>query len=241
MSARNRELFGLIPASLLVTAGFAGVFIQRSNALSNVSLTYGAIFLGLCIATHILIRVTLPHADPFLFPLAAALASFGIVMVYRIDAGQARQQAVWFVIGLILAAATIIVFRDYRRLERYRYTIMAVSLALTALVYAPFGVIQHPSSVPSGGVLFSVAVLAIVCTALAFLVFSALIAEIGPVRATVITYVNPAVAAVLGVAVLGETFTPGMGAGFLLVLIGSTLATGRLPRLGRVQRALRRD
>ena len=119
--------------------------------------------------------------------------------------------------------------------------VMAVSLALTALVYAPFGVIQHPSSVPSGGVLFSVAVLAIVCTALAFLVFSALIAEIGPVRATVITYVNPAVAAVLGVAVLGETFTPGMGAGFLLVLIGSTLATGRLPRLGRVQRALRRD
>ena len=50
MSARNRELLGLIPASLLVTAGFAGVFIQRSNALSNVSLTYGALFLGLCIA-----------------------------------------------------------------------------------------------------------------------------------------------------------------------------------------------
>ena len=49
MSARNRELIGLIPASLLVTAGFAGVFIQRSNALSNVSLTYGAIFLGLCL------------------------------------------------------------------------------------------------------------------------------------------------------------------------------------------------
>ena len=50
MRARNRELFGLIPASLLITAGFAGVFIQRSNALSNVSLTYGAIFLGLCLA-----------------------------------------------------------------------------------------------------------------------------------------------------------------------------------------------
>jgi cell division protein FtsW (lipid II flippase) len=137
MSARNRELLGLIPASLLVTAGFAGVFIQRSNALSNVSLTYGAIFLGLCIATHILIRVALPHADPYLFPLAAALASFGIVMVYRIDAGQARQQAVWFVIGLILAAVTIVMFRDYRRLERYRYTIMAVSLALMILPRVP--------------------------------------------------------------------------------------------------------
>jgi drug/metabolite transporter (DMT)-like permease len=82
-----------------------------------------------------------------------------------------------------------------------------------------------------------------VCTALAFLLFFALIAEIGPVRATVITYVNPAVAALLGVLVLGETFTLGMGAGFALVLLGSTLATGRTPRLGRLvrlQRALRR-
>jgi cell division protein FtsW (lipid II flippase) len=137
MSARNRELLGLIPASLLVTAGFAGVFIQRSNALSNVSLTYGAIFLGLCIATHILIRVALPHADPYLFPLVAALASFGIVMVYRIDAAQARQQAVWFIIGLLLAALAIILFRDYRRLEQYRYTIMALSLGLMILPRVP--------------------------------------------------------------------------------------------------------
>src|SRR5436853_192778 len=57
MNARNRELFGLIPASLLVTAGFAGVFIQRSNTLTNISLTYGAIFLGLCLAGHIGIRI----------------------------------------------------------------------------------------------------------------------------------------------------------------------------------------
>ena len=64
MSARNRELFGLIPASLLLTAGLAGVFIPRSDVLSNVSLTYGAIFLGLCVAGHIVIRMTLPHADP---------------------------------------------------------------------------------------------------------------------------------------------------------------------------------
>ncbi len=119
----------------------------------------------------------------------------------------------------------------------------AVSLALCALAYAPVAVIQRPSAVPSMGVLVSVAVLAIVCTALAFLVFFALIAEIGPVRATVITYINPAVAALLGVLVLGETFTLGMGAGFALVLLGSTLATGRTPRLGRLvrlQRALRR-
>ena len=137
MSARNRELLGLIPASLLVTAGFAGVFIQRSNVLSNVSLTYGAIFLGLCLAGHVVIRMTLPHADPYMFPLVAALASFGLVMVYRIDTTLARQQAQWFVVGLILFAFTIIAFRDYRKLERYRYTIVFVSLGLLVLPRLP--------------------------------------------------------------------------------------------------------
>ncbi|HSO98883.1 MAG TPA: FtsW/RodA/SpoVE family cell cycle protein, partial [Solirubrobacteraceae bacterium] len=137
MSARNRELLGLIPASLLLTGGFAAVFIQRQNVLSNVSLTYGAIFLGLCVVGHIVIRMTLPHADPYLFPLVALLASFGIVMVYRIDQTLARQQAQWFVLGLILFAGTIIVFRDYRRLEQYRYVIVATSLALLLLPRVP--------------------------------------------------------------------------------------------------------
>jgi cell division protein FtsW (lipid II flippase) len=137
MSARNRELLGLIPASLLVTAGFAGVFIQRSNALSNVSLTYGALFLGLCIAAHVFIRITLPRADPYMFPLVAVLASFGLVMVYRIDPTLARQQAQWFVLGLLLFAATIILLRDYRKLERYRYTIVLISLGLLVLPRLP--------------------------------------------------------------------------------------------------------
>ncbi len=137
MSARNKELIGLIPASLLVTAGFAGVFIQRQNQLSNVSLTYGAIFLGLCVAGHIFIRMTLPHSDPYIFPLVALLASFGIVMVYRIDPTLARQQAQWFVLGLVLFAVTIVAFRDYRKLERYRYVIVFASLGLLLLPRLP--------------------------------------------------------------------------------------------------------
>ncbi len=137
MSARNRELLGLLPASLLVVAGFTAVFVQRQNVLSNVSLTYGAIFLALCLAGHVFIRITLPHADPYLFPLVALLASFGIVMVYRISATDARQQAQWFVVGLILFAVTILMFRDYRRLEQYRYVIVVVSLALLLLPRVP--------------------------------------------------------------------------------------------------------
>jgi cell division protein FtsW (lipid II flippase) len=141
VSARNRELIGLIPASLLVTAGFAAVFIQRGaasqNQLSSLSLTYGAIFLGLCLVAHVFLRIALPYADPYLFPLVAVLACFGLVMVYRIDDTLARQQAQWFVVGLILFALTIIFLRDYRKLEQYRYLIAIGSLVLLCLPRLP--------------------------------------------------------------------------------------------------------
>ena len=103
--------------------------------------------------------------------------------------------------------------------------VMALSLALCAVVYVPIAAGQLPSVLPSTNVIASIAILAVVCTAAAFLVFAALIDEIGPVRATVITYVNPAVAAVLGVLVLRENFSLAMGIGFGLVILGSTLAT----------------
>jgi cell division protein FtsW (lipid II flippase) len=137
VSARNRELLALLPASLLVIAGFAAVFVQRQNVLSNVSLTYGILFLALCLAGHVFIRITLPHADPYLFPLVALLASFGIVMIYRINATDARQQAQWFVVGLVLFAMTILLFRDYRKLEQYRYVIVVASIVLLLLPRVP--------------------------------------------------------------------------------------------------------
>ena len=105
--------------------------------------------------------------------------------------------------------------------------VIAVSLAACAIVYLPFAALQWPRSVPPMDTLISVAVLAVVCTALAFVLFFALIAAIGPVRATVITYINPAVAALLGVTVLRENFTFGMAVGFVLVIAGSVLATRR--------------
>jgi drug/metabolite transporter (DMT)-like permease len=105
--------------------------------------------------------------------------------------------------------------------------VIAVALTISAIVYAPVAAFQWPHSVPRLEVISAVAVLAVVCTAIAFLLFFALIAEIGPVRATVITYINPAVAAVLGVIVLRENFTVGMAIGFGLVVAGSVLATRR--------------
>ena len=141
MSARTRELFALIPAGLLVTAGFLAIFLSQEalrgvggqDQLADASLTYGGIFLGLCFVAHLVIRVRLKHADPYLFPLVAVLACFGLVMIYRIDDELARLQAQWFVIGLALFSATIIGLRDYRVLERYRYLIALTGIVLLVL------------------------------------------------------------------------------------------------------------
>ena len=105
--------------------------------------------------------------------------------------------------------------------------VVAASLAITALAYAPIGILQMPATALSPKVIAAVAALAIACTALAFLLFFALIAEVGPVRATIITYVNPAVALTLGIVLLHEPLTVGTGAGFVLILVGSYLATRR--------------
>jgi len=100
-----------------------------------------------------------------------------------------------------------------------------VCLSLAAIVYAPLAALNWPAHVPSAKVLLSIAGLAVVCTAGAFLLFFGLISEVGPVRASVITYINPAIAVSLGVAVLGEKVTPIMLVAFATILAGSFLAT----------------
>jgi drug/metabolite transporter (DMT)-like permease len=103
--------------------------------------------------------------------------------------------------------------------------VTAVCLALATVVYAPIAALTWPAAVPSVAVLASLATLGALCTALAFVLFFKLIAEVGPAKATVITYVNPAVAVALGVVVLHEPFTPATGAAFALILAGSVMAT----------------
>jgi drug/metabolite transporter (DMT)-like permease len=107
--------------------------------------------------------------------------------------------------------------------------VVAVSLAGTAVVYVPFVLLTGgwPTVWPSEAVIVSIVVLAVVCSALAFLLMVGLVAEIGPVKATTITYVNPAVAIVAGVVVLGERVTVWTIVGFVFVLAGSYLVTRR--------------
>ncbi|MEA2426897.1 MAG: hypothetical protein QOF37_525 [Thermoleophilaceae bacterium] len=130
MGARGRELLGLVPVSLLVTAGFTAVLVARSSQISKVTITYGLIFLGACVVGHIFIRARLPFADPYLYPLAALMTAFGLVEIYRIDPNLAWKQGLIFGVGLGFFVLTILFLRDIRTLERYRYTIAIVGIGL---------------------------------------------------------------------------------------------------------------
>jgi drug/metabolite transporter (DMT)-like permease len=107
--------------------------------------------------------------------------------------------------------------------------VVSLSLAITAVVYVPFVLLTGawPSVWPSAPVIASIVVLAVVCSALAFILMLALVGEIGPVKATTITYVNPAVAIIAGALVLGERVTVWTIVGFAVVLAGSYLVTLR--------------
>jgi drug/metabolite transporter (DMT)-like permease len=102
--------------------------------------------------------------------------------------------------------------------------VVAASVAFVALAYAPYGVTHLPDRL-SWSVVGAIAVLALFCTAAAFLIFFELIHEVGPSRTVVVTYLNTAVAVILGIVVLSEPLTKGILLGFPLIILGSILAT----------------
>jgi drug/metabolite transporter (DMT)-like permease len=107
---------------------------------------------------------------------------------------------------------------------------VAASLGVATLLLTPLAAADLPDEPLSAEALWSVVVLGLLCSALAFLFFFRLIAEVGPGRATIITYINPVVALALGVAILDESVTAGAVVGLLLILAGSWVSTdGRLP------------
>ncbi len=114
-----------------------------------------------------------------------------------------------------------------RLAEAPSLAVITVALGLNTLWYAPVAWVQRPTQPVPAQAWWAIAILGVVCTALAFLIFFQLVAEVGPSRMTVITYLNPAVAVLLGVVVLSEPITAGILIGFPLVLIGSWLATRR--------------
>jgi cell division protein FtsW (lipid II flippase) len=138
VSARNRELLNLIVVAALTAIGFASVYIARQEVVSTSSLSYAGFFFTLYLAAHIVARVCVPHADPYLLPMAALLTAMGVTEIYRLNPDDAFRQGLWVVFGVGLFAATLFLLRrDYRRLEAYRYLFGLGALLLLMLPAAP--------------------------------------------------------------------------------------------------------
>jgi cell division protein FtsW (lipid II flippase) len=138
LSARNRELLNLLVVGILTGLGFASVYIARSEVVSPQSLTYAAFFLGLYLVAHVVARVTVPHADPYLLPLAGFLTAVGLTEIYRLNPDDAFRQGLWVVIGVALFALTLFALRqDFRRLESYKYVIGFGALVLLVMPALP--------------------------------------------------------------------------------------------------------
>jgi drug/metabolite transporter (DMT)-like permease len=167
----------------------------------------------------------------------------GVATLVGFDVGAARAGPVvaLAVVAFCYAAGPLILARYLADLPALG--VVAVSLAVSAVIFLPVGGAQWPTEPVSAQAWLAVFALAVVCTAIAFIVFFRLIAEVGPARATVITYVNPAVALVLGVLVLDESVGVGTLVGFGLILAGCVLATARDrgPRPEPEQRAIDAD
>ena len=135
LSRRNRELAYLVVVFFLTAIGFAAVYIADKSVISTASLTYAVFFFALYLAAHVVARVTVPQADPYVLPIAALLTAVGLTEIYRLGPTDAVKQATWVVVGVcVFALALILLRRDYRVLESYKYLF---GLGAIALLFAP--------------------------------------------------------------------------------------------------------
>src|SRR5215510_44778 len=138
LSYRNRELANLFIVAILTGLGFASVYIARQDVISTESLSYALFFFALYLTAHVVARLTVPQADPYLLPLAALLTAFGVTEIYRLEPDNAFRQGMWIVIGVAAFSATLLLLRhDYRRLESYKYLFGLVAIGLLALPALP--------------------------------------------------------------------------------------------------------
>lgn len=130
MSRRNVELAFLVLAGAVSTMAYVSVYAGRFREINSVSIVYGLVFVGIFLLLHVLMRVLLPQADPFLLPITALLAAIGLTEIFRIRPSLALTQGQWLLVGAGLFILTVLVVRDHMKLDRYRYLIGAVGLAL---------------------------------------------------------------------------------------------------------------
>jgi cell division protein FtsW (lipid II flippase) len=122
----------------LTAIGFASVYIARQEVVSTASLSYAAFFFALYLAAHLVARLTVPWADPYLLPMAGLLTGIGLTEIYRLNPDDAFRQGLWIVVALAAFAATLLLLhRDYRRLESYKYLFGLTAIGLLVLPAVP--------------------------------------------------------------------------------------------------------
>ncbi len=196
----SSSLTGLLIASTPIIVAVLSLFLSGGDRLSPVR------WLGLLIGLGGVALLAGPHL----------IGSSG---------GGSAARSVGEVLFVALCYATGPLIANRKLADVPPVAMTAACLVLASVVYAPLAALNWPSAVPSASVLLAMAGLAVVCTAAAFLIFFQLIGAAGPARASVITYINPAIAVTLGVAVLGEHVTATMLIAFGTILVGSVLAT----------------
>ena len=158
--------------------------------------------------------------------MGLGLGSLGVLLLVGLSLGHVNLLSVVSMMFVALGYAVGPLILRYRLADASGLAVVAVSTAFVAVVYAPWGLSHWPAHA-TGETWGAVAILAFVCTAGAFLTFFALIQRVGPQRAVVVTYVNTALAVILGVVFLHEPLTAGILVGFPLIVAGSALATSR--------------
>jgi drug/metabolite transporter (DMT)-like permease len=169
-----------------------------------------------------------------LFGLCLGFAGVALLVGLDVDLSDFGAVGATLLTALGYAIGPIIIARKLNDVPALG--VITASLIVATVLYAPFAPALWPAHIPVASA-WAVVGLGVLCTAAAFLVFFALIAEVGPARATVITYINPAVAIVLGALVLHEPLTLGMGIGFPLVILGAILGTTRVRKAPQVEAA----
>ncbi len=224
--AALRTKAGWVAAYALVEFGVPWLLMTKAEQHLSSSLT------ALLVASVPMVAAFLYRFTHIHEPLGATrlvgllLGAGGVALLVGLSLGGSNTIGIVQMSGVILGYSIGPLIIATKLSELPGTGVVAASVALVALLYAPFGLTHLPSHV-SAETVAAIAVLALVCTAAAFLVFFALIVEVGPARSTVVTYVNPAVAVLLGIVLLGEHVTPAMLLGFPLIIIGSWLATQR--------------
>jgi drug/metabolite transporter (DMT)-like permease len=234
---------GLLAIAALACVQIVGPFLLISYGEQHIASSLTSLLIA---ADPLLVALFALRFDPServsgLRLVGLLIGMGGVVVLLGLDVGGDRQRLLGAALVLLAAAgyaASALLIKRPAIAALPILGVVTVECTFATIVLLPLAVTRLPSRIPDLEVIVSLLVLGLICTALAYLAFFALVAEVGASRGTVITYVNPAVSVLLGVTLLGESLNVAIIMGFLLIIAGSWLSTGGIlpPPLGHLLR-----